>query len=595
LQQTSHNHSSGIPDGDREAIFGATIALGGLTSEALSKLVTHVVTLSDDDPAAETCRRKGLSAKVILPHWFDDCLRLRRRISEEPYLLPDPEILQKHHDVPPNPRNPRSIDSAMTPTPSGGISSLSSSNKEIIVFKDQTVMLSSDLELGRTTRESLEAIIIKSGGFITDDVRKAEYLICQYRETEDFLQFWKLRNGMNVGNLSWLYYMIIHGKYVNPLLKLLHFPVPRNGIPGFENFKIAISSYTGNVRIYIESLCKVTGCKFSKTMAQDNTHLICAHKLSEKADAAQEWNINVVNHVWLEDSYAKMKVQALTAQCYTHFPLRTNLGEAVGATSIDRGVIDNWMAKNYPQILNDGQRGPKKRTSPSSDYVTSAIKDKNGNGTEDATIALRKRGRPSGSSTPAGRRVVDGKENESPATPLTAGSRSAKSKALSKLHEAAADIALFEKEIKRKGGVTHGRENRTSTSLGADAMDSKKSSPKRSHDATDESEVDELTAPPGKKAKNGRKAAKVRVMVSMYERWQDNATLESNDRVSNLYFYTYIVTNSATEQAKKHGYPSYTGSCTFRTVRVMCSSSRQDKEICLRVGLWPRRFKHIVS
>jgi hypothetical protein len=57
-----------------------------------------------------------------------------------------------------------------------------------------------------------------------------------------------------------------------------------------------------------------------------------------------------------------------------------------------------------------------------------------------------------------GLRFVDpGKENETPA------SRGAKDRALSKLHDSTADIAQYEREKKRKGGVTHGRERRVST------------------------------------------------------------------------------------------------------------------------------------
>ena len=53
----------------------------------------------------------------------------------------------------------------------------------------------------------------------------------------------------------------------------------------------------------------------------------------------------------------------------------------------------------------------------------------------------------------------EGKENE---TPSTMGSRSAKDKAVAKLHDLAPDIALFEKERKRVGGVTHGRDRKSS-------------------------------------------------------------------------------------------------------------------------------------
>jgi twin BRCT domain len=530
-------YCSGIPDGDKEAIYGAVLALGGLCSENFTKLVTHLVVLSIDDPVCEIAQRKGIPCKIVLPHWFDDCLRLRRRISEQPYLLPDPEILRNNHDGPPTPRNPRSINSAMSSTPSGGIfssPSLSLTEKEITVFNQVKVKLSNDLDISQTTRSAIEDIIKRSGGSVTEDIEETDCLICQYRENNDFIKFWKRHEGKHVGNLSWLFHLIVHNKYSNPLNKLLHFPTPRNRIPGFEGFKICISNYTGNARIYVENLARLTGAVFTKTMAQENTHLIAAHTESEKYDAAQEWNINVVNHVWLEDSYAKMKVQSLTSKSYTHFPSRTNLGEVVGQTPIDRDVIQKWIDATYR--VKEHQE---KRKSGASNNAPSAINERVVmNGADDTSVAIRKRSRPASTSvvTPATRRTADGKENGLPISPMTSGSRNAKAKALSKLHDAAADIALYDKERKRVGGVIHGRDrNRTSSGSVESAVESKKSSPKRTHDETEDTEEDELAGPPGKKAKNGRKMAKIRVMVSMYDRWQDRPELQTGDKVRYIY------------------------------------------------------------
>ena len=83
--------------------------------------------------------------------------------------------------------------------------------------------------------------------------------------------------------------------------------------------RISISNYTGDSRVYLENLIRYSGAEFTKTMKQDNTHLITAHMQSEKCDAAQEWNINIVNHIWLEESYAKCVAQSLTNPRYTHF------------------------------------------------------------------------------------------------------------------------------------------------------------------------------------------------------------------------------------------------------------------------------------
>jgi hypothetical protein len=58
-----------VPLGDKEAIMGGVIAMGGLHSEPVTKLVTHLIALSDDDPKCEEARRRNLKCHVLLPHW----------------------------------------------------------------------------------------------------------------------------------------------------------------------------------------------------------------------------------------------------------------------------------------------------------------------------------------------------------------------------------------------------------------------------------------------------------------------------------------------------------------------------------------------
>lgn len=58
-----------IPEGDQEAIAGGVIAMGGTYSQAMSKLVTHLIVLSDDDPRSKTVKEKNLKCKVLIPHW----------------------------------------------------------------------------------------------------------------------------------------------------------------------------------------------------------------------------------------------------------------------------------------------------------------------------------------------------------------------------------------------------------------------------------------------------------------------------------------------------------------------------------------------
>lgn len=58
-----------IPQGDKEAISGGVVAMGGICSEILTKQVTHIVTLTMND----TCKlatEKNLRCKIVLPHWY---------------------------------------------------------------------------------------------------------------------------------------------------------------------------------------------------------------------------------------------------------------------------------------------------------------------------------------------------------------------------------------------------------------------------------------------------------------------------------------------------------------------------------------------
>lgn len=59
-----------IPAGDKEAIVGAVLALGGQYTGSLSRAVTHLVALTLDTEKSATAVKKGLACKIVLPHWY---------------------------------------------------------------------------------------------------------------------------------------------------------------------------------------------------------------------------------------------------------------------------------------------------------------------------------------------------------------------------------------------------------------------------------------------------------------------------------------------------------------------------------------------
>ena len=106
-----------LPDGDADAIAGGILAMGGLFTSRLTSQVTHIVALSMDSEQVETAVKRKLQIKVVLPHWFDDCLRLGRKIDEHPYELPDPEILRTGHSKLPIGNSRGAVSGAVDPHP----------------------------------------------------------------------------------------------------------------------------------------------------------------------------------------------------------------------------------------------------------------------------------------------------------------------------------------------------------------------------------------------------------------------------------------------------------------------------------------------
>jgi twin BRCT domain len=462
-------------------------------------------------------------------------LRLGKRLDERPYLLPNPEILQ-NSKIAVRHFNNKDIVGASTlePTalPTLGTSP-STSRKQSRVLVGKRVMLSHDLEIGSHLRGKLEELIEGGGGSVTGSVHKAHLFICRYREGEDYKT--ASRECVDVGTLAWLYHLITHNTWSSPYRKLLHYPVARAGLPGFQNYKISLSNYSGEARIYLENLVIAAGGEVTKTLKPppDNTHLITAHGKSEKVNAARDWGIEVVNHLWLEESYAKWAVQPVSTSRYTHFPQRTNLEEVVGQTKIDRVALErNFFADEADDGNNEMEQVTVARVE-----VPRPIKAKDGNmlpGLVPASSAFESPRRTatatvirvpaSGGPTPkasrinsrvtelrtpvASRFVSDGKENH---TPGTGSSRKAKDVATTKLHDYAPDLALYEKEKKRVGGVIYGgpRPKENKTSKGHDR--------KRSLDdgnTTSATEGHDM-----KRRKGPMPPASMHLMLSGYKRW----------------------------------------------------------------------------
>ena len=528
--------------------------------------------------------RRGLLVLLILGR-FDDCLKLGRRIDEGPYLLPDPEILRQPNGNAPRAADRQNVTGATHPDPSGPLSPTPppAARTNFNVFKNKKVMLASNLGIGSHLRGILEGLIVAGGGKIANQARKTDMYICKYRDGEDYKI--AARSGKDVGNLAWLYYMITNNTWTSPMRRLLHYPVARDGLPGFKDLRISLSNYSGEARVYLENLILAAGAECTKTLKQDNTHLITAHTMSEKCAAAKDWGVHLVNHLWLEESYARWSIQSVTDLRYTHFPSRTNLGEVVGQTKMDRDALErNFFPPEEDTEMEDPGEDPqpvqeKKYLAPQNVPQSSILdftKDGPVNGKADgaaytngttprADKDIRKMAEQEKYRTPGPARfIATGKENE---TPSTTGSRKSKDMAVTKLHNIAPDIALYEKEKKRVGGVVYGGRRKNDEDRVAHSR-------KRSID--EDSDTESSDGNDTKRARKGLPPPAMHLLISGYKKWVNHPKVEDSDKVS-LTVSTdvnYCNTDTSTEAS-----PESWHSCHSRAISCdspCCASHSPD-------------------
>ena len=126
--------------------------------------------------------------------------------------------------------------------------------------------------------------------------------------------------------------------------------------------------------------------------------------------------------------------------------------------------------------------------------------------------------------TPApSRRISAEKENN---TPSSTGSRSAKDKAVARLTGLAPDIALYEKEKKRKGPLWGGERalNRIEKEKSLERSSSPTAKPEQ-----DEFSDEEVRTP--KRQRTGLPPVTMRLLITSYKQWIANPTKEDLDKV----------------------------------------------------------------
>lgn len=111
---------------------------------------------------------------VLTPHWFDDSVRVGRRVPEGPYLWPDPKVLQPGMQVAMDEDDVEIGESGEKKRKKSSETRLSSPmameeaerREGVNVWAGRRLLLSRSLELGQGHREAVEANIQRAGGTV---------------------------------------------------------------------------------------------------------------------------------------------------------------------------------------------------------------------------------------------------------------------------------------------------------------------------------------------------------------------------------------------------------------------------------------------
>ncbi|KAI0246563.1 hypothetical protein BJV78DRAFT_1253485 [Lactifluus subvellereus] len=364
---------------DTEVLIAGITALGGQWRAGLTRDVTHLFAVGPGSEKYRTAlqHRKETQVKVLVPHWFDDSVRLGiRGLSTSAYEWPEPPILTFGK---PSPEAGEVGDGLLRPQNKVSPDKKALYKAALITAEQETklgqaetrdiwarrrILLSLDLELSDGRRQAIEAGIVRSGGVVVNyDAKHAhaecdfDVLIARYRWGNLYVQ--GVRGRKLIGSLTWLFHVESTGIIGTPTAQLLHYPIPKKAIEGFSAHEITVTNYTGDARDYLKKLIGLMGATFTPSMSGKNTVLIAAFISGNKATKARNWSIPVVNHTWLEDCFVQWRNLSVGLEKYVVFPPGLDFSDHLGERGVQREVI----LETLPDLMTEMALAQGKATS----------------------------------------------------------------------------------------------------------------------------------------------------------------------------------------------------------------------------------------
>ncbi|KAI9204381.1 uncharacterized protein BJ171DRAFT_105970 [Polychytrium aggregatum] len=317
--------ADGMSDRDL-SIFGGIEALGGQWRLSLEPDVTHLIAPSDETAVCKAATARGIP--VILPHYFDDCIALKRRLLDDIYRFPspkffvldDPAMLSRYAKV-----------SAIGNEEADTVGDTSNFLREHVFFIEPRIWST------RNEKEcaAITEFIDKHGGSVASEYGpEVTCVVVVNRESPFYLA--GEEDGKMVGSWLWLKVIIKSKQIRSPRLRLLHYPPPPQ-LEGMRGLTISVTNYTGKARTDIEYLIAILGGRYTGHLTPTNTHLICARPTGSKYEKAVEWNIHVINHLWLEEACLHGVIPRESRMPFVRYP--PLLSRCVGEVSVPLSVI----------------------------------------------------------------------------------------------------------------------------------------------------------------------------------------------------------------------------------------------------------------
>lgn len=332
----------GFSDGDKDAIKAGVRSSGGDFSEELTKLTTHVLARDLNHSEVELAMNAQLDLEIISPEWFDDCMKLQRRVDERHYRLLHKDAQSEQRDLTATFYDTSDDEEAV---PKRAIEESIRLKLGTSLFAKRKFFFADDLEVSEQMMVHLDFLVRSNGGEKVSSLEESNVYLGKWRAGDQYIE--ACTRKLVVGSLNWFYWMCIQQQWESPTKYLFHYPGVPGGLPDFKGMVICITNYMGDARQYLKTLIQSLGATYTGTLTNnENTHVVAAYSGGKKYEAAKNWGIHVVNHLWLEESYALWQKQDESIPRYSHLPKRLDLSTLIGCTPLIPSVLRRFHSRS---------------------------------------------------------------------------------------------------------------------------------------------------------------------------------------------------------------------------------------------------------